>query len=96
MFVWSGRSPDFGNEKYVVCAGSSLLPNCPAILVLEFLSIEMNLHQYRMNFQLLYPGGGGGAHLPPASGRLKCEIEIISVRVGWVMMHNRNSKFQWL
>ena len=37
--VWSERSPDFPNEKYVVSAESSLL-NCPAILVFEFWSIE--------------------------------------------------------
>ena len=40
VHVWWGRAPDFGNERYVVrtCPSSSF--NCPAILVLEFLSIE--------------------------------------------------------
>ena len=36
--VLSGRSPDFENEKYVVWAGASLLPNCPASLISEFQS----------------------------------------------------------
>ena len=36
--VWLGRTPDLGNEKYVVWAGLSLLPYCPAILLLEFQS----------------------------------------------------------
>ena len=37
LYVWSGRSSDFENEKYVVWAGPSLLLNCSAILLLETL-----------------------------------------------------------
>ena len=38
--VWSGRSSDFNNEKYVVWAGSAFCLNCLDILVLGFQSIE--------------------------------------------------------
>ena len=37
-YVWSGRSPDSENKKYVVWAGPSPLSECPAVLILEFRS----------------------------------------------------------
>ena len=42
-YVWSGRSPDSENKKYVVWVGPSPLSECPAILILEFRSAGMNL-----------------------------------------------------
>ena len=57
VHVWWGRAPDFGNERYVVWAGLSSSFNYPAILVLEFLSIE-NESPTALPW---------GAHLPPAS-----------------------------
>ena len=61
--------------------------NCPANIVLEFLSIENES-------PIVLPWGGSLASCLMTS--VKCETEIISVKVGWVMMHNRNSKFQQL
>ena len=34
MLVWSKRSPDFKNEKYVVWAGPASSLKCPALVVL--------------------------------------------------------------
>ena len=39
IHMWSGGSPDFRNEKYVVWTGPASSLNCPACLLLEFQSI---------------------------------------------------------
>lgn len=59
--VWSGRPPDFENEKYVVWAGPTSFLNCPDFLFLEFWSVE--------NESLVpLPWGNEGAiHLLPES-----------------------------
>ena len=62
MCMWSGKSPDLGNETYVVSyLGRAQAPlNCPASLVLEF-------QPTGNGYLIALPWGVGGGHLLPAS-----------------------------
>ena len=61
MHVWSGRSPDFKNEEYVVSyllsgQGPASSLNCPVILFSEYWSTRNDLKPFAL-----------GAHLSSAS-----------------------------
>ena len=68
-YVRSGRSPDFRNKKYVVCAGSSLPAKLPCFLVLKFQSIEnespIALPWEYSSASCLRPTFWQVSHLPP-------------------------------
>ena len=62
MHVWSGKSPDFKNEKYVVWQGPASPLNCPATLILDFQSTGNES-------PVTLPCRELGEYLPPASFR---------------------------
>ena len=59
MHVWLVRSPEFGTRDMWSVQGPASSLNCPAVLVLEFQSIENKSDGFSL--------GGWLGHLPPAS-----------------------------
>ena len=61
MHVWSGRSPDFKNKKYMVWVGPGLL----ALIALPFSFLEVSIHREGIsNHFTLW----GSTYLLPQSG----------------------------
>ena len=71
--VWLGRSPDFGNKKYAICAGFSLLPYLPCY---SCLGVSVNREWISSCFTLGWWGR-------PSASCLSIPILYICFEIDW-------------